>query len=49
VQLQPGEELQLKHVWVAPAVAPAPRRASPPQSPQARAVDRVKSWLDKLK
>ena len=52
VQLQPGEELQLKHVWVAPVPVPAPRRAAPPpppQSAQARAVDKVKSWLDKLK
>lgn len=51
VQLQPGEELELKHTFVAPVAPPAPRRASPPppQSAQARAVDRVKSWLDKLK
>ena len=49
VQLQPGEELQLKHVFTAPTPPPVPRRAPPPQSAQARAVDKVKSWLDKLK
>ncbi|MDB5858139.1 MAG: hypothetical protein JWQ76_1828 [Ramlibacter sp.] len=50
VQLQPGEELQLKHVFVAPLPpVAAPRRPPQPQSAQARAVDRVKSWLDKLK
>jgi hypothetical protein len=51
VQLKPGEELELKHTFVAPVAAPPPRRAAPsqPQTPQARAVDKVKSWLDKLK
>jgi hypothetical protein len=51
VQLQPGEELQLKHTFVAPPppIVVAPRRPPPPQSAQARAVDRVKSWLDRLK
>ena len=50
VTLQPGEELDLKHTFVAPVATPAPRRVPPPpQSAQAKAVDKVKSWLDKLK
>jgi hypothetical protein len=46
VHLQPGEEMALKHVFVAPPPAPV-RRAAP--SARSEAVDRVKSWLDKLK
>jgi hypothetical protein len=49
VNLLPGEELELKHTFVAPTAPPAPRRAPPPQSAQAKAVDKIKSWLDKLK
>ncbi|MCG2593497.1 PEGA domain-containing protein [Ramlibacter sp. XY19] len=51
VNLLPGEELELKHTFVAPVAPPAPRRTSPPppQTAQAKAIDKVKSWLDKLK
>ena len=51
VQLKPGEEMELKHTFVAPVPPPAPRRVVPsqPQSTQAKAIDKVKSWLDKLK
>lgn len=41
VQLQPGEELELKHVFTAPA-APQ-RRPAPPKS----AFDKARSWLEK--
>ncbi|NML48299.1 PEGA domain-containing protein [Ramlibacter sp. G-1-2-2] len=51
VQLAPGEELELKHTFEAPKPAPAPKRVAPrqPQSTQAKAIDKVKGWLDKLK
>jgi hypothetical protein len=49
VHLQPGEEMELKHTFVTPVASAAPRRAAAPQSTQAKAIDKVKSWLDKLK
>jgi len=51
VNLLPGEELELKHTFVAPVAPPAPRRTAPPppQTAQSKAIDKVKSWLDRLK
>lgn len=42
VQLQPGEELDLKHVFTAPP-APPPRRPAPPKS----AFEKARSWVEK--
>jgi hypothetical protein len=42
VQLKPGEELQLKHVFVAPPPPPPSRRAKPKEQPGL--LDRFKFW-----
>jgi hypothetical protein len=40
--LKPGEELQLKHVFVAPPPPPPSRRAKPKEQPGL--LDRFKFW-----
>ena len=47
VQLQPGEEMQLRHVFAAPT---APRRARPKEVPQEQPgfVDRVREGIGRF-
>ena len=45
IQLQPGEEMELKHVFTAP---PAPRRAKPPAR-QPGTMDRLEKTIEKYK